>query len=127
MGGKDNLITLMRRLELSGKPHGEVPEKRAEQASECGDPNAESCGRPAWGGGAVRSPAAIPSRGEDRFSPLCLLMNPILPGAVHPDLAGEKTENLNPPAGGRIPQPAQEPNTLEPSLRPVRRTGTQSS
>ena len=31
--------------------------------------------------------------GEFRLSRLCVLMNPILPGAIHPDLAGEMPEN----------------------------------
>jgi hypothetical protein len=30
---------------------------------------------------------------EFRLSRLCVLMNPILPGAIHPDLAGEMLEN----------------------------------
>jgi hypothetical protein len=30
-----------------------------------------------------------------RFSRLCVLMNPILPGAIHPDLAGDILENTS--------------------------------
>jgi hypothetical protein len=94
MGGRDDLCTLMRRpecgdLDAAGEPGGKSKPMRAEQASECGDPYAESCGQPARGGEAVRPSAANAGRGEVRFSPLCLLMNPILPGAVHRDLAGE--------------------------------------
>jgi hypothetical protein len=44
------------------------------------------------GDAAVQPPAANRGRREERFSPLCLLMNPILPGAVHQNLAGEKPE-----------------------------------
>jgi hypothetical protein len=61
MGGRDDLCTLMRRL-LRGLTRDEEEELRAEEASECGDPIAESCGQPAGGGEAVRNPAAHPGR-----------------------------------------------------------------
>jgi hypothetical protein len=89
MGGRDDLFTLMRRHGCGGLTHGKGPKVLAEEASECGDPIRESCGQPAGDGEAVRFRAAHPGRGENRLCPLCLLMNPILPGAVHQDLAGE--------------------------------------
>jgi hypothetical protein len=104
MGGMDDLFKLMRRRGSGGQcPNrvgGEAQTMRAEQASKCGDSFTESCGQPADSGEAVRSPAATCVRAENRFSPLCLLMNSILPGAVHQDLAGEKTEKSLSPAGG---------------------------
>jgi hypothetical protein len=36
-------------------------------------------------------PRGLSIAGVGRLSRLCVLMNPILPGAIHPDLAGENT------------------------------------
>jgi hypothetical protein len=41
------------------------------------------------------SPRKFSVAGVGRFSRLCVLMNPILPGAIHPDLAGEILENAS--------------------------------